>query len=126
MNKRLIPLVVALLTGVSLTTFAEPPPKKKKKPDAPAPAPAPVVPVPVPTPVPVKPAPVPVKPTPKVVVPVPVPVPVKPKPAPVVATRFCGVERPHAPHNFTGRGGVIVHCPGKVAGPGPKGPPRRP
>ena len=101
MKTRLIPLITAVCFGASLIAFGAPP--KKKKPD-PVPGPGVVVPVPVPVPVPVVPAP-------------------KPAPPPA-AKRFCGVERPHASHNFTIRG-VVFRCPGKVAGP-PKGPPRRP
>ena len=113
MKTRLIPLVIAVTIGASLIAFAAPPPKK------PVPGSVPVVPVPV-VPVPV---PVPVVPVP--VVPVRPPVIAPPKPA-GPAVRSCGVERPHAAHQFRGRGGVMYRCPGKVVAQGPKGPPRRP
>jgi hypothetical protein len=112
MKTRLIPLIVAICFGSSLAVFSAPPPKKK-----PAPKDKVIVPIPVPVPVPVVPPVV----KPPVVKP---PVVLPPKP-PGPAVRFCGVERAHAAHQFRGRGGILYRCPGKVIGPGPRGPIRR-
>jgi len=55
-------------------------------------------------------------------------VPERPKPGPgLLAVRNCGIERPHAPHEFRGPGGALLRCPGVGGRPGgPPGPPRRP
>ena len=47
-----------------------------------------------------------------------VPQPPRPLPRPV-ATRSCGSGRAHAAHDFRGRGGVLLHCPGVGGRPVP-------
>ncbi len=46
--------------------------------------------------------------------------PARPRPGPSpLAARSCGMDRPHAAHQFRGPGGALLRCPGAVGRPGP-------